>query len=805
MNYFTQLFILAVAVSNADSSPLRGPAHEQAQAIEEAPADLSTQVSVSTGRRHLVQESTCTLYKKCVTYPPTDEHPDGHHHDSWVCQLNDEDSDRMQVQFVDIVETNTLSPAIANATSGESQLTVSEAIIDTESPRMFIPKDAKFSVTDSNVIDVEPRDRRNEKRRRLSAKPPTKGTLKTLVIRLKDNKNRQPPSTSQLKNDVFDDAVSLKSQTQACSYGKLKIEPFTGKTPSNRQISNGIVDVQMDFDMASGTSGKDQKAMQAAKAQLGDLNDPRFDLLIFCFPPGSDDFVAYAFPNSKYSFYNDKWCGYSGPLMHEVGHNIGLAHSGETAQGEYGDGIGVMGSSPGKDDNRMCYNSAKNFQLGWYDDKVDSIYPLDGLQREYKLNGVDDYKKSNDATMVVRLKQPSSGMDYYVGYNRPTGINSDTTESFNMVTITKKDKGGPTVYGQSTKIANLLPGDRYVFDNYDGKGKVVVWYRALKNGDARVVITNKSSTQMPKPNSHCKKFTVEILTDHHPEDTSWYIVDTDGQGSAAGFSPKYTTKNKKSTHQVCLPMGPKAKTYKFVINDSYKDGLQGAAYYKVWDGNSLKASGGKGFGIKEHSLSVPKDSNPLPPTKAPTQSPTNKPTKAPDCEVHTVEIKTDRYPTDTSWEFVMIDQYNDEFVVGEGSGYNENEKVYKANVCLTEGRNFQFRIKDKYGDGLCCGAGKGSYKVTDSRGDVVKSGDKNIDSGEKSEKFKEKSFPFTTSVNNNQCTDIKKGRFQLKDGKGPKRNCKQHAKKKKCNKKLVGGPNNGKFLHQLCPKSCNKC
>jgi len=84
----------------------------------------------------------------------------------------------------------------------------------------------------------------------------------------------------------------------------------------------------------------------AAKDTIGDLDDPMFDLVMICLPPGQSDILAFAFNNSKYSFYNDEWCGYVDAQMHEVGHNLGLAHSGSLEEGEYGDTSGLMGVSP---------------------------------------------------------------------------------------------------------------------------------------------------------------------------------------------------------------------------------------------------------------------------------------------------------------------------------------------------------------------------------------------------------------------------------------------------------------------------
>ena len=46
-------------------------------------------------------------------------------------------------------------------------------------------------------------------------------------------------------------------------------------------------------------------------------------------PTGVIQGIAFAGVNSWYSVYKNEWCGYSAVQMHEIGHNLGLDHSGE--------------------------------------------------------------------------------------------------------------------------------------------------------------------------------------------------------------------------------------------------------------------------------------------------------------------------------------------------------------------------------------------------------------------------------------------------------------------------------------------
>jgi len=561
-----------------------------------------------------MEESTCKLYQKCITYLPDETHPHGHHKDSWVCQLSDEDSARMGVDYVDLVESPSLARKIESATSGDSMLTVSEAFVDPDSPRMYIPEDAILRVESESELEI----RTQKKHRKLASKKPARtGTLKALVVRLTVNGKQPTISVSKLVNDVFQDSVSLSTQTQKCSYGKLKIEPFVGRTPSNKQINNGVVDVSMSYDGGP----IDHYARKAANAQLGNLDDPRFDLVLFAVPSGIEDFLAFASPETKYSFYNDVWAGSVLAQMHEVGHNIGLGHSGQLNEGEYGDITGMMGNPGGGEDAQICYNAQKNFQLGWYADKTKSINPLDGSNNgvhEFIFNGVSDYKRNNNALISLRLIQEKlqgqykKQQDVYIGFNAATGIHSGTNEDPNKLTITRKDYGKPDAYGQSTKLKTLNVGQTYVLKNFNQERDIHITFLSLSNGDARVRIKD---LQPPKPTraptmspTHkagpCIQHTVEFQSDNYPGDNSWELL----LNNHVYFrSPKYTAKNKLYKTQVCLEVD---QNYQFKFKDAHGDGLQGDSFYRIVDSCSKKAivtsDQHKGTEFRETSTALPK-------------------------------------------------------------------------------------------------------------------------------------------------------------------------------------------------------
>jgi hypothetical protein len=66
--------------------------------------------------------------------------------------------------------------------------------------------------------------------------------------------------------------------------------------------------------------------------------------------------------------------------MHEVGHSLDFAHSHEGGV-TYEDGSGIMDVSYKSSDRpRMCFNAAKSWQAGWYQDKEVIVGGLFGVK-----------------------------------------------------------------------------------------------------------------------------------------------------------------------------------------------------------------------------------------------------------------------------------------------------------------------------------------------------------------------------------------------------------------------------------------
>ena len=96
-------------------------------------------------------------------------------------------------------------------------------------------------------------------------------------------------------------------------------------------------------------------------------------------------------------------------------------------------------------------------------------------------------------------------------------------------------------------------------------------------------------------------------------------------------------------------------------------------------------------------------------TPPPTSNPTRLPTSPPTPSCIQVRIQADKFAQETSWVLKNVDRNEEVGSVPEDT-YAANE-VATHDFCGLESGKYTFTIRDKYGDGMCCGNGRGKYRV----------------------------------------------------------------------------------------------
>jgi len=639
--------------------------------------------------RHLAEgEIRCRLWQNCIIFQ--DDRGDQHR---WECVFTDSKfagqiggNENRRVSIRDVPSTNEFLE-VNGAESGSTDLVLSFADID----------DHAIQVDYNDIIGVEynPEGRDNENtgdenrgdgrvgggggkggglkrlkipnrnRRQLGGQ--TMGEMKTLVVRVSTNDSSPSDNAAQISSDVFADDWCLKSQYAKCSYNQLIIVEYEdGEFYGVNTDAPGLIELQIDTNAFCGGAGQDacpsntdtisddmqNLANAGLRALFGDV-DPGtlFDLVLFCMPPTTASFLAYAYINRWDSYYYNDWCSAMSSQMHEVGHNIGLHHSGEyvgdSSTLEYGDQSDMMGFSYKSDDNpRMCFNPAKNWQLGWYSDgpggeRTLELVPseITNTPQQYTINGVVDYD-TGSGLIVIKIG------DFYVGYNKQADFNSGVQEDGNKIQVTEK-LGDAESSTKSKAAARLSVGQSFSIP-ITSVLNIGVKFVSISSDNTNAVIEINSVGEAPEcVGEKDKDIEVSIITDSYPGETSWVILDPLGVEIYKGgpySSPR-------STSIETVPGLCSGVEYYFVIQDTFGDGICCQWGNGNWKATFLGDDLFDGTNVVEDfedSYTVPFT---LPviaePTFAPTDAPTGRPTFAPTNQPTAAPVEPTNPPTTT--------------------------------------------------------------------------------------------------------------------------------------------------------------
>ena len=151
-------------------------------------------------------------------------------------------------------------------------------------------------------------------------------------------------------------------------------------------------------------------------------------------------YAAFAYLNSWESHYVSNYYYMTGVQMHELGHNFGMYHSGGINGATYTDHTGLMGNPLYSDEiGKMCFNPAKSHFLSWYDDREQEINLNAGESATVSMVGIADYQNNPNGLPVIAKVETgfNDNTDFYIGFNRATGVNAENDEADNEVTIVK--------------------------------------------------------------------------------------------------------------------------------------------------------------------------------------------------------------------------------------------------------------------------------------------------------------------------------------------------------------------------------
>ena len=640
----------------------------------------------------------------------------------------------------------------------------------------FLKGQSYISNSNALVLENEERDKRKYFQSRkmtdvasdgLSESTVVYRTVLTIRVNAADLSTTVP--TSKLTEKIYGSNLgfSLRSQYEACSLGKLVFIPFEGATKTGEEISNGIGEVNI-TNNANGTSAIlfTQVVESATTKKYGDLGS-QFDNVIFCLPPetvvdGDKDWMGFAFYNHWLASINDLYCSYPSALMHEVGHNLGLAHSDK----DYGDTSCMMGYSYKEEDGpKMCFNGAKSWELGWYSDGHLSIN-VNGLtdweHYSIDLTGVANFDRRLNQTVIIQITGTSNDVDYYIAFNRKIGFNSGTREGGDQVLITSRQARQNSV--DSTLEALMIAGDDFFIHSVGKKSDVLIHVENLSffaypayasvhiakyheicysddycnDFDSCTVDTcdfNLVQPGFPTKSGSCvhetmpctecgARISVRVDTNVYPKDTSWTIVNVDKKMEVFSGGPYSEQNTTYDTHK-CLELGN--YRFNFVVksidkasHSEYTLSIQSSEFtsskLNFANDSNFEQSEEKIFSILcteeecvDHDACTADIYDPE--TRLCVFEPLETCVNA---TKFNVELTTDEFPEETTWAIINL---NDRKVVGSGGPYLGFGRKKKSRRRLDYdeggGRNnshvielnldkglYEFVINDSFGDGM---------------------------------------------------------------------------------------------------------
>jgi len=344
----------------------------------------------------------------------------------------------------------------------------SGSIISNEST-LIIDEDISFdghTITSTGTHHPNFQTRNTSPRRRLE-----EGNKPILAVKVTDiNGLAHSDSAAMIGDNIFgtnNDLVNLKSQMAACSFGQLNIVTEYTEDISEHEAAPGVIEVTIPI----GLTVNDRYAIHnaittAVQTKLGFNLPGPFEQVMYviekCYV--GCGWAAYAYVNSWMSVYQGDNYKQVAVQMHEIGHNFGFSHSGGLDGQTYTDHTCLMGNPLyGDDVGRMCFNPAKNWAIGWYDSrKIEVDISQNYLSHNETIIGIADFDNNPQERNVIIKLETGTSYDYFVGFNRAIGVNSENDAADDEVTIILTSHN--VAYSQSYLQATLQEGESWTIN-----------------------------------------------------------------------------------------------------------------------------------------------------------------------------------------------------------------------------------------------------------------------------------------------------------------------------------------------------
>ncbi|GKZ01258.1 hypothetical protein MPSEU_001076800 [Mayamaea pseudoterrestris] len=324
--------------------------------------------------------------------------------------------------------------------SGTIQLLFDHVMLSDNEETLILLDDVVTEIDDTNGRSL------------LVAPPPTKGTMSVFLVRISTSDAAPNRTLAEIESRLFNSTLpNFASQYKQCSMEQLQ------------WTLAGGMDILVDVPIANFSTGMSIVTLAESYLRLYTGVTSVSELatrVMYCVAPGTSvGWIASASVNHWRAIFNDEWCVSLSGTMHELGHTLGLLHSGED-DNKYGDQTGYMGYGSMSDTTpQKCFNGFQSWQMGWYAnrEKYLDVFSEFGV---YNLVGFVEYPLVVDGEYVLMIIDDT----YFLQYNLAEGFNVDTTEKQNEVTITMPEGAGTGIAG------SLAVGANFTVPNYKESG-----------------------------------------------------------------------------------------------------------------------------------------------------------------------------------------------------------------------------------------------------------------------------------------------------------------------------------------------